>query len=119
MACEAWDRCIDINFKGVLNGISAVYDQMIEQGRGHVVNLSSIYGNAGTAGSGVYSATKAAVRGAVGLAAHRVAGKIKVTVVRPTGIMGTGSGCRRGEPGARHRHHRSAHGAVRRRLIAS
>jgi glycosyltransferase involved in cell wall biosynthesis len=29
--------------------------------RGAIVNISSIYGNAGTAGSGVYSATKAAV----------------------------------------------------------
>ena len=62
LAADAWDRAIDINFKGVLNGICAVYDQMIGQGRGHVVNISSIYGNAGTAGSGVYSATKAAVR---------------------------------------------------------
>ena len=62
LAADAWDRAIDINFKGVLNGICAVYDQMIGQGRGHIVNISSIYGNAGTAGSGVYSATKAAVR---------------------------------------------------------
>ena len=44
-AAEAWSRCIDINIKGVLNGMIAVYDQMISQGRGHVVNISSIYGN--------------------------------------------------------------------------
>ena len=37
-AAAAWDRCIDINIKGVLHGIIAVYDQMISQGRGHVVN---------------------------------------------------------------------------------
>jgi NAD(P)-dependent dehydrogenase (short-subunit alcohol dehydrogenase family) len=29
-AWEAWDRCIDINLKGVLNGICAVHDQMTE-----------------------------------------------------------------------------------------
>ena len=29
-AAEAWDRCIDVNLKGVLNGIIAVHDQMIE-----------------------------------------------------------------------------------------
>ena len=63
IASEAWDRCIDVNIKGVLNGIMAVYDTMIGQGQGHVVNLSSIYGNAGVAGSAVYSATKAAVNG--------------------------------------------------------
>lgn len=65
-AIPAWHKCIDINIKGgcsvelmfrdeginslvpwlpgVLNGIVSVYDQMIKQGRGHVINLSSIYG---------------------------------------------------------------------------
>ncbi len=91
-AAEAWDRAIDINIKGVLNGICAVYDQMIRQGRGHVVNISSIYGNAGSAGSGVYSATKAAVRVLSDSLRVEAQGKIKVTVVRPTGVMGTGLG---------------------------
>jgi NADP-dependent 3-hydroxy acid dehydrogenase YdfG len=88
-AWEAWDRAIDINLKGVVHGIAAVYDQMIEQGRGHIVNVSSIYGNRGVAGSGVYSATKAAV--AVLSDALRVEsqGKIKTTVIRPTGVPGT------------------------------
>ena len=53
-AGQKWHAAIDINIKGVVNGISAVYDQMIEQGRGQVVNISSIYGNAGIEGSGVY-----------------------------------------------------------------
>ena len=88
-AYEAWERCIDINFKGVLNGICAVHDQMIEQGRGHVVNISSIYANAGTAGSGVYSATKAAVAVLSNSLRVESQGKIKVTVVRPTGVLGT------------------------------
>jgi NADP-dependent 3-hydroxy acid dehydrogenase YdfG len=91
-AAGAWDRAIDINLKGVLNGICAVYDQMILQGHGHVVNISSIYGNAGTAGSGVYSATKAAVRVLSESLRVEAQGKIKVTVVRPTGVMGTGLG---------------------------
>ena len=60
-ALDAWHRCIDVNLKGVLNGIVAVYDQMIAQGRGHVVNLSSIYGNFPVVGAAVYGATKAAV----------------------------------------------------------
>jgi len=91
-ASDAWDRAIDINIKGVVNGISAVHDQMISQGRGHIVNLSSIYGNDGTAGSGVYSATKAAVRVLSESLRVESQGKIKVTVVRPTGVMGTGLG---------------------------
>lgn len=89
-ASEAWDRCIDINFKGVLHGISAVYDQMISQGRGHIVNISSIYANAGTPGSGVYSATKAAVAVLSDALRKEAQGKIKVTVVRPTGVLNTG-----------------------------
>jgi NADP-dependent 3-hydroxy acid dehydrogenase YdfG len=89
-AREAWDRCIDINFKGVLHGICAAHDQMIEQGRGHVVNISSIYANAGTAGSGVYSATKAAVAVLSDSLRKESQGKIRVTVVRPTGVLGTG-----------------------------
>src|SRR3954468_6907498 len=89
-AYEAWIRCIDINFKGVVNGICAVHDQMLSKGRGHVVNISSIYANAGTAGSGVYSATKAAVAVLSDSLRVEAQGKIKVTVVRPTGVMGTG-----------------------------
>ena len=52
-ASAAWNRCIDINIKGVLNGIIAVHDVMIAQGRGHIVNLSSIYGNFPVVGAAV------------------------------------------------------------------
>jgi NADP-dependent 3-hydroxy acid dehydrogenase YdfG len=88
-ALEKWHKAIDINIKGVVNGISAVYDTMIEQGRGHVVNISSIYGNAGTEGSGVYSATKAAVDVLSESLRVEAQGKIKVTNVKPTGVLGT------------------------------
>ena len=91
-AADAWDRCIDINIKGVINGIAAVYDAMIRQGRGHVVNISSVYGNRGTPGSAVYSATKAAVVVLSESLRLEAQGRIKVTVVRPTGVLGTGLG---------------------------
>lgn len=91
-AADAWDRCIDINIKGVVNGITAVYDHMLERGRGHVVNVSSVYGNRGTPGSAVYSATKAAVVVLSESLRLEAQGKIKVTVVRPTGVLGTGLG---------------------------
>lgn len=89
-ASTAWDRCIDVNLKGVLHGIIAVYEQMITRGRGHIVNIGSIYGNAGTPGSGVYSATKAAVVVLSDAVRREAQGKIKVTVVRPTGVIATG-----------------------------
>lgn len=89
-ALPAWDKCIDINFKGVLHGITAVYDQMINQGRGHIINLSSIYGNFPTEGSAVYGATKAAVNVLSESLRIEAQGKIKVTVVKPTGVPATG-----------------------------
>ncbi|HWF68581.1 MAG TPA: SDR family oxidoreductase [Mycobacterium sp.] len=88
-AWEKWHKAIDINIKGVVNGISAVYDTMIKQGRGQVVNISSIYANAGTEGSGVYSATKAAVDALSDSLRVEAQGRIKVTTVKPTGVLGT------------------------------
>jgi NADP-dependent 3-hydroxy acid dehydrogenase YdfG len=91
-AWEAWHAAIDVNVKGVLNGIAAVYDQMIAQGRGHVVNISSIYSNFATAGAGVYTATKSAVNALSESLRVESQGKIKVSVVRPTGVPKTGLG---------------------------
>jgi NADP-dependent 3-hydroxy acid dehydrogenase YdfG len=88
-AWEKWHKAIDINIKGVVNGIAAVYDQMIAQGRGQVVNISSIYGNAGVEGGGVYGATKAAVTALSDSLRIETAGKVKVTTIKPTGILGT------------------------------
>jgi NADP-dependent 3-hydroxy acid dehydrogenase YdfG len=91
-AAEAWSRCIDVNFKGVMNGVVAVYDQMMAQGRGHVVNVSSIYGNAPAAGAAIYGATKAAVDYFSHALRQEARGRIKVTVVKPTGVLATGLG---------------------------
>ena len=89
-AFAAWDRCIDINFKGVLNGIVAVYDQMMAQGRGHVINLSSIYGTHPVIGAAVYGATKSAVNFLSESLRVEARGRIKVTVIKPTGVPVTG-----------------------------
>jgi NADP-dependent 3-hydroxy acid dehydrogenase YdfG len=91
-ALDAWTRCIDINFKGMMHGVAAVYDQMMAQGRGHVVNISSIYGNAPSPGAAVYGATKAAVDYFSHALRQEARGKIKVTVVKPTGVFATGLG---------------------------
>lgn len=88
----AWTRCIDINIKGVMNGIIAAYDPMMKQGRGHVINISSIYGNFPVIGAAVYGATKAAVNFLSESLRVEAAGKIKVTIVKPTGVPGTGLG---------------------------
>ncbi len=91
-AATAWSRCIDINIKGVLNGITSVYDQMVSQGRGHVINLSSIYGNFPVVGAAVYGATKTAVNFLSESLRVEAQGKIKVTIIKPTGVPATGLG---------------------------
>jgi len=88
-ALPAWERCIDVNIKGVLYGIVAVHDQMIRQGSGHVVNLSSIYSNFPVAGAAVYGASKAAVNFLSESLRVESQGRIKVTNVRPTGVPAT------------------------------
>jgi NADP-dependent 3-hydroxy acid dehydrogenase YdfG len=89
-AYDAWERCIDINIKGVLNGMVAAHDAMIAQGRGHVVNISSIYGNFPVTGAAVYGASKAAVNFLSESLRVEARGKIKVTIVKPTGVPSTG-----------------------------
>lgn len=88
-ARSAWSTCIDVNIKGVLHGIMAAHDQMLDQGRGHVVNLSSIYSNFPVAGAAVYGASKAAVNFLSEALRVESQGKIKVTTIRPTGVPST------------------------------
>src|SRR6476646_3519735 len=57
-----WDMMIDVNIKGVLNGIAAVLPYMKEQKSGQIINTASVAGHKVFSGSAVYSATKFAVR---------------------------------------------------------
>ena len=91
-AYAAWERCIDINIKGVLNGMVAAHDPMIAQGSGHVINVSSIYGNFPVTGAAVYGASKAAVNFLSESFRVEARGKVKVTIVKPTGVPATGLG---------------------------
>jgi NADP-dependent 3-hydroxy acid dehydrogenase YdfG len=89
-AYPAWERCIDINIKGVLNGMVAAFDPMIAAGRGQIVNLSSIYGNFPVIGAAVYGASKSAVNFLSESLRVESRGKIKVTTIKPTGVPSTG-----------------------------
>ena len=89
-AHAAWTRCIDINIKGVLNGMIAAHDPMIAAGRGQIVNISSIYGNFPVVGAAVYGASKAAVNFLSESLRMEARGKIKVTTIKPTGVPATG-----------------------------
>lgn len=89
-AMDSWHRCIDINLKGSINGTAAVYDQMMAQQRGHVVYLSSIYANYPIKGAPVYAITKESVRYLAHSLRMECPGKIKVSVVSPTGVATEG-----------------------------
>jgi NAD(P)-dependent dehydrogenase (short-subunit alcohol dehydrogenase family) len=60
---DDWNRTIDVNLRGVTNGIQACYKVMIAQGFGHIVNTSSIAGLIPSPGSVAYTACKFAVAG--------------------------------------------------------
>ncbi|PKD16067.1 oxidoreductase [Salegentibacter salinarum] len=59
---EEWDKMIDVNIKGVTNGVSAVLPTMMEQKSGHIINISSSAAHKYYPGGAVYCATKAAVK---------------------------------------------------------
>lgn len=88
-ALDKWEQCIDISIKGTIFGISAVYDQMIKQGQGQVISVSSIYANFPVAGAGVYQVAKMGVQYLAESLRSECQGKIKVTTIKPTGFMKT------------------------------
>jgi len=59
---DEWNQMIDINIKGVLNGVAAVMPIFTAQKSGQIITTSSVAGIKSFAGSGVYGATKFAVR---------------------------------------------------------
>lgn len=85
-ACKVdeWDRMIDINIKGVLYGIAAVWPVFERQKSGHIISISSVAGLRVSAGIGtVYSATKFAVRAISEGVRIESAGKFRSTAIYP------------------------------------
>ncbi|RAO99618.1 short-chain dehydrogenase [Petrotoga sp. 9PW.55.5.1] len=58
---EDWDVVIDVNLKGVFNMTQFVSNLMLENGKGSIVNISSIVGERGNIGQTNYAATKGGV----------------------------------------------------------
>jgi NADP-dependent 3-hydroxy acid dehydrogenase YdfG len=63
MKHEEWNNIIDINLKGPIHIIEAFVPAMINQQKGHVVNVSSAAGLFGLPWHGAYSASKYGLRG--------------------------------------------------------
>lgn len=82
---EDFDRIVNVNQRGVFNGIRASVPALLRSGGGSIVNASSIGGLLGLGGAAtIYRSTKWAVRGLSRTAAHDLAGTgIRVNTVLP------------------------------------
>ncbi|MDO4799994.1 MAG: beta-ketoacyl-ACP reductase [Bacillota bacterium] len=63
MTEDMWDTVININLKGVFNMTQFIAPHMMEQGKGSIINISSVVGEYGNVGQSNYAATKAGVIG--------------------------------------------------------
>ncbi len=81
---DEWDVVIDTNIKALLSMTRMVVPGMVERGRGHIINIGSIAGDAAYPGGSVYCATKAAVKAlSDGLRIDLVDTPLRVTNVKP------------------------------------
>ena len=81
---DGWSAMIDVNVRGVLNGIAAALPIFRRQGQGHLVTTVSTAGLKITPTMAVYAATKNAVRTVLeGLRTESVDGVLRTTSVSP------------------------------------
>ena len=84
---EEWDKMIDVNICGVLNGIAAGLPIMEAQGGGQFINTASIGAHVVAPTAAVYCATKYAVW-ALSEGLRQESKKIRVTTISP-GVVET------------------------------
>lgn len=84
---EFFERVMNVNYYGVVHGTRAFLPQMIRNGEGAIVNISSIFGLVAAPSSADYVASKFAVRGFTeSLAAELIGTPVSVHLVHPGGI---------------------------------
>src|SRR5262249_11391621 len=84
---ENWERMIDVNIRGVVNGVQAAYGRMLRQGFGHIVNTASMAGLMPTPGIASYGMSKHAVVGlSTSLRAEASGAGVRVSVLCPGAI---------------------------------
>jgi NAD(P)-dependent dehydrogenase (short-subunit alcohol dehydrogenase family) len=86
---EHWNQIVDVNLRGVINGVQAAYKIMIAQGFGHIINTASMAGLMVSPGAVAYATTKYGVVGlSKSLRAEAANMGIRVSVVCP-GVIRT------------------------------
>ena len=87
MTVDGWRKVIEVNLSGVFYAMRAQIPRMLEAGGGAIVNMASILGSVGTAGSSAYVAAKHGVLGLTKTAALEYAPRgIRVNSVGPAYI---------------------------------
>lgn len=87
IARDEWQNMLDINVKGVLNGIAAALPIMKNQKSGHIITTSSVLGYEVLPGYAAYSGTKYAVRAIMeGLRQEEHKNNIKTTIIAPGSV---------------------------------
>ncbi|MDT2614058.1 SDR family oxidoreductase [Enterococcus dongliensis] len=80
----SWQKMLDINIMGVLNGIGAVLPIMQKQQSGLIISTDSVAGHVVYPGSAVYNGTKNAVRAIMeGLRQEELSNGIRSTIISP------------------------------------
>ena len=84
MTPEDFDLVIDINLKGVFNGIKAAFPVMMKQKSGKIINIASVIGIMGNVGQANYAASKGGVIALTKTAAKELASRgVCVNAVAP------------------------------------
>ncbi len=84
---DEWQKMLDINIMGVLNGIAAVVPIMAQQKSGHIIATDSVAGHVVYPDSAVYCGTKFAVRAIMeGLRQEQRENNIKSTIISPGAV---------------------------------
>jgi NADP-dependent 3-hydroxy acid dehydrogenase YdfG len=96
---DEWDYMIDVNIRGVLNGIAAVLPDMKARGSGQIINVASVGAHVVVPTAAVYCATKYAVW-AISEGLRQENPDIRVTTISP-GVVSTELGNDISDPGTK------------------
>jgi len=81
---DEWERMVDVNIKGMLNGIHLVLNGMIERQAGSIINISSVAGHKPGPNLAIYSGTKFAVRAiSESIREEAAPHNVRVTIISP------------------------------------